>query len=306
LLYINDIVQKKLKKIKPLRKSVVRNLKLAVIPHKDNGYRPHLIRHYGLAAIVVVFIGLQFVYFIYNSSILGKVLGSETNITVSELLKETNEERAKVGLSSLVLNDKLNQAANLKADDMFINQYWSHISPSGVTPWKWFGDVDYDYTEAGENLAKDFSSARGTISAWMDSPEHRANILKADYRDVGFAVVSGELNSKSTLLVVAMYGSLASSSTVFATKSFTSADSSGVSNIFTQFAMAFNSMSPATIAGLILIICAIVVALLAHHYRYKLPKTLQKSWRRHHGAYKAAGLALVALIFIFLTSSGQI
>ena len=67
------------------------------------------------------------------------VLGRASNIETTELLADTNKERAVGGLTNLQLNDELSQAAFLKAQDMFAEQYWSHVSPSGTQPWKWFG-----------------------------------------------------------------------------------------------------------------------------------------------------------------------
>jgi hypothetical protein len=46
----------------------------------------------------------------------------------------------------------------------------------------------------------------GVVTAWMNSPTHRDNILKKEYTDVGFAIVNGVLNGEETTLVVQMFG----------------------------------------------------------------------------------------------------
>jgi hypothetical protein len=305
--YISNIVKAKTNKSKKLIKTVVKranhNIKLAIIPHKKNDYRPHIIRRYGLAAIVFVVVGLQLGY---NSATTGNVLGRESDITISSLLNQTNQQRTQSGEVNLKLNDKLNQAAYLKAKDMFAKQYWAHNAPDGTPPWKWFGDVGYNYDEAGENLAKGFTSTSAVMTAWMNSPEHKANILKNDYQDVGFAVVSGELNGKPTSLVVALYGMPAESAVAVAQTSFVGAVPTGQTNILTQFAVAFQSITPAVVGGLVLIALAIMVAVLTHLYRRKLPKSLRQSWYRHHGLYKATGMVSLGLIIIFLYGGGQI
>lgn len=278
-------------------------LRLAVVPHKKNQYRPHLIRRYGLMAIVFVVAGLQLGY---NGTKTGNVLGVESDITITSLFNQTNVSRVEVGKPALKLNDKLNQAAYLKAQNMFAEQYWAHNSPNGTVPWKWFGDVNYNYNEAGENLAKNFTSTNAVMTAWLNSPEHKENIMKSDYQDVGFAIVTGELDDKPTTLVVALYGMPAESAVAGAKTSFTEASQVGQVNILTQFAIATQSVTPAVMGGLIIIAVAVVVAAFAHAYRRKLPKSLRQSWYRHHGLYKAAGLLSLGMVIVLMYGGGQI
>ena len=305
--YISTIVKAKTKKKKSATKSIIklahRAVKLVVVPHKDNDYRPHLIRRYGIVAIIFVVVGLQFGY---NLSTTGNVLGRVSDITISSLFEQTNQTRVQAGVAPLKLNDKLDQAAYLKAQDMFADQYWAHNAPDGTQPWKWFGDVDYNYNEAGENLAKGFTSTSAVMVAWMNSPEHKANIIKDGYQDVGFAVASGELDGQSTSIVVALYGLPAKTAVAGAQTKFSDAIPTGQTNILTQFAVALQSISPAVIASLALIAIAIIVAAFSHIYRHKLPKVLRQTWYRHHGLYKVVGMASLGLIAIFLYSGGQI
>ena len=276
---------------------------MAIVPHKKNDYRPHLIRRYGLIAIIIVVFGMQLGY---NGATTGNVLGRQSDITISSLLDQTNQERIKSGIQPLKLNDKLDSAAYLKAQDMFADQYWAHIAPDGTQPWKWLGDVGYNYNEAGENLAKNFTSTSAVMTAWLNSPEHKANVLKSDYQDVGFAVVSGELGGQPTGLVVALYGAPAESAVAGVNTVVSSAKHTGQVNILTQFAIATQSITPAVMTGLSLIALAIVVAAFAHSYRRKLPKSLRQSWYRHHGLIKMTGLLTLGIIVIFLNGGGQI
>ncbi|NTW61795.1 hypothetical protein HGB25_00040 [Candidatus Saccharibacteria bacterium] len=291
------------KPIKSIIKRLKHGLKMAVIPHAKNDYRPHITRGYGLVAVVFVVIGLQFGY---NAAKTGNVLGRSSDITVSSLLNQTNAARANSNLPQLSINSKLNQAAYLKAQDMFADQYWAHDAPDGTAPWKWLGDVGYGYDEAGENLAKNFSSTGAVMTAWLGSPEHRANVLKSEYKDVGFAVVDGELNGKPASIIVALYGMPADQAVAGVSTNFAEARPVGQVNILTQFAVATQSVTPAVIGGLSIIAIAMLAASLAHAYRRKLPKCLRQSWRRHHGLYKLAGLGVFALSIVFLYGGGQI
>ncbi|KKU87279.1 MAG: hypothetical protein UY16_C0032G0013, partial [Candidatus Gottesmanbacteria bacterium GW2011_GWA2_47_9] len=135
------------------------------------------------------------------------ILGYATDIHVEKLLAATNAKRQASGLTPLALDGQLSAAAARKAADMLGNNYWSHTSPKGATPWQFITESGYTYTVAGENLAKNFSDSQGVVEAWMASATHRDNILKSSYRDVGFAVVNGILNGEETTLVVQMFGS---------------------------------------------------------------------------------------------------
>jgi uncharacterized membrane protein YidH (DUF202 family) len=288
-------------KLKKVINRASHSLMMLFIPHKKNGYRPHLIRHYGLVAIFFVVLGLQFGY---NMAVTGKVLGNQSSITITSLLNQTNQAREDAGYQSLTLNSKLDRAAYAKAQNMFEDQYWAHNAPDGTPPWKWLGDVGYNYDVAGENLAKNFSTTEAVMTAWMNSPEHKANILNAEYKDVGFAQMSGYLDGKSTSIIVVFFGRTAVD-LADTGAAFTEANNTGI-NIFTQFAVAIQSINPATSIGLLLILMAIIVSIYAHKHRHKLPRAIRNSWKRHHGVYKSVGMLVFGVLIILVFSTGQI
>ena len=114
---------------------VRRKVRHAAIPHAGNDYRPHLVRRRGLAVILVMVAVLQLMQAGISNS---NVLGMATDLSQVRLLAATNRERLGNGRLSLEFNPALNQAAQLKANDMLAEQYWAHVSPSGVQPWQWF------------------------------------------------------------------------------------------------------------------------------------------------------------------------
>ena len=127
-------------------------------------------------------------------------------ITAQKMIELTNESRVELGLSPLIVNDKLTAAAAAKADDMFTFQYFDHNSPSGVTPWFWIKSAGYDYLCAGENLAIDFVTAEGTHMALLRSITHRDNILKPDYTEIGIAVKKGIFDGNESIIIVEEFG----------------------------------------------------------------------------------------------------
>ena len=134
------------------------------------------------------------------------ILGFASNIFVEEIVETTNAYRQENGLSELTFNPVLSQAAKEKAEDMFADDYWAHVAPDGTKPWFFITEAGYDYVYAGENLAKDFQKSDAVVVAWMESPSHRQNILNEKFKDIGVAVVNGELDGYETTLVVQMFG----------------------------------------------------------------------------------------------------
>ncbi len=136
----------------------------------------------------------------------GVILGYATNITVDQVVAQTNQQRSAVGLSPLQFSGVLSSAAQAKAQDMFSNNYWAHVSPAGKQPWDFIREAGYSYQAAGENLARDFYQTDTMMGAWMASPTHKANIVNTKYSQIGVAVVNGTLEGTETTLVVQMFG----------------------------------------------------------------------------------------------------
>ena len=292
--------------------SVIRKqLRHALVPHKGNHYRPHLVRLHGITAVLVLAVMMQLVYGFFTSGRL-EVLGRVSSISASDLLADTNAQREKSSLPDLKVNNELSSAAFMKAKDMFANNYWAHTSPSGVTPWKWLGDAGYNYDVAGENLAKNYPTAQATVDAWMASPTHRANIMNNKYQDIGFAVVDGVLDGRNTTLVVAYYGAPAATAAVKGTEDtkpavvYAAPVEQGVGNPLTYFGTALQSLTPATLGTLALLTLVGAVAVAAHHYRNKLPVAWRRSWKLHHGMYTLVGTVGLALVIVFATGGGSI
>jgi uncharacterized protein YkwD len=137
-----------------------------------------------------------------------KVLAYATSMSVSDLLAQTNTQRAANGSPALQLNSKLVSAAQAKANDMVARNYWSHNTPDGQEPWVFFQNAGYAYKKAGENLAYGFDTSAYVINGWMNSPPHRANMLDADFQEVGFGFAnsSNYVSSGPETVVVAEYG----------------------------------------------------------------------------------------------------
>ena len=105
-----------------------------------------------------------------------------------EVLRLVNVERTKRGLKALTLNIKLSNVATLKSQDMINKNYFSHTSPTYGSPFNMMKQFGISYTAAAENIAKGQKTPAEVVNAWMNSSGHRANILNANYTDLGVGI----------------------------------------------------------------------------------------------------------------------
>ena len=176
-----------------------------LIPRESNNHKAKVLHSSSLIAISFVFVLFQLV--INNiSKIKPDILGYSANISVSEVIRLTNQKRSEAGLNSLILNTNLSDAAYTKGLDMINKDYWAHVGPDGTQPWKFFNDFGYKYKYAGENLARDFTNSASAVDAWMNSPTHRENILNPKYKEIGIGVVEGDLAGSDTTIIVQFFG----------------------------------------------------------------------------------------------------
>ena len=135
----------------------------------------------------------------------------EAKLTKAGVLNETNRHRASAKLQPLRGNATLDKAAQQKLDDLFKQQYFDHVSPNGTKPADLVDGVGYQYIKVGENLALgNFKDDTVLVQAWMDSPGHRANIMHAQFQELGIAVGQGSFEGHKTWIGVQTFAMPAS------------------------------------------------------------------------------------------------
>ena len=107
-----------------------------------------------------------------------------------QVVSLVNKERTSRGLVALKGDSALNKVAQLKAEDMAENGYFSHTSPTYGSAFDMLKAHNIKYKTAGENIAYGQKTAQTVMNGWMNSSGHRANILKSSYTKlgVGYAV----------------------------------------------------------------------------------------------------------------------
>lgn len=107
-----------------------------------------------------------------------------------QMLDLVNRERQAAGLQPLAADPEMTEVARRHSADMFARGYFAHDTPDGLTPFDRMRAADVRFLTAGENLA-----LAPTISVahtgLMNSPGHRANILRPQFGRVGIGVMDG-------------------------------------------------------------------------------------------------------------------
>ena len=104
------------------------------------------------------------------------------SLSAEGILQWTNVHRQQAGLQILSPNALLDEIAQAKVEDMFVRQYFEHVSPSGESISHLAEEFGYEFLAIGENLALgNYESDQALVQAWMDRPGERANNLKTSY-----------------------------------------------------------------------------------------------------------------------------
>jgi uncharacterized protein YkwD len=154
----------------------------------------------------------------------GSALPAGAHATTVELttldtgvLQQLNAIRTLHGLVPLKLDASLNQSAAQHSVEMGTKGYFEHNSVDGTAFWKrierFYPSSTYRYWSVGENLlwsSPDVDQVQA-MRMWMNSPEHRANILNPRWRQVGVSAVHlasapGTYNGLAVTIITTDFG----------------------------------------------------------------------------------------------------
>ena len=110
-----------------------------------------------------------------------------------DIVDRTNALRREKGVAALTVNDKLMQAAQVRADEMAASGVYSHTRPDGrkyttVTDCKYIGE---NIHLIGEWQIRDSSLPSFAVEAWKNSAAHLKNMLNTRYHEIGVGVSKG-------------------------------------------------------------------------------------------------------------------
>ncbi|MGC4973996.1 CAP domain-containing protein [Streptomyces sp. DT199] len=111
--------------------------------------------------------------------------------TVAAVIDLTNRERTRHGLPPLSADPLLTTAAQAHSADMVARAFYAHTAPDGGQPWDRAAAAGSTRRSIGENIACGQRSPADVVEGWMNSPGHRANILKPGFTHIGVGFAGG-------------------------------------------------------------------------------------------------------------------
>jgi uncharacterized protein YkwD len=121
--------------------------------------------------------------------------GTFSSSSEKALISMTNRSRASAGLRSLRVDSTLTSVARWRSKDMIDRDYFSHTIPGYGSVFKKLDSKGYCYKVAGENIGwntyPDDEATAAIHQMFMDSSEHRANILGKAWDVIGVGAYKG-------------------------------------------------------------------------------------------------------------------
>ncbi|GAB3552079.1 CAP domain-containing protein [Spirosoma fluminis] len=130
----------------------------------------------------------------------GARAAAATTAQQQEVLAYVNQARSKPcqcgattypAVPALALDSQLNAASDKHAQDMATYNYFSHTGRDGSQPWDRMTREGYSWRAAGENIAAGYTTTRAVVDGWLKSPGHCANIMSANFKNVGVGYTYG-------------------------------------------------------------------------------------------------------------------
>ncbi|MDO8463425.1 MAG: CAP domain-containing protein [bacterium] len=200
------------------------------IPHAGNDYHPHWCRQRRMRRYTAAFVVMKLVVVTAILATPASLFMSEQSLVALEdaLINHTNAQRVSHGQLALYPDIQLERSAVARAIDLGTSGYFSHVGPNGQEFEDFLQRSGYHYAAAGENLAMGFTDAEAIVEAWMASPSHRANILAADYADIGIGATRGTFGGQPVVYIAQHVGSRATDVQAAASVRFVEQDRSSV------------------------------------------------------------------------------
>jgi len=133
-----------------------------------------------------------------------------------QVIVQINAVRAQRGLGRLHLSLHLRAASRSHSYDMARHGFFSHDSSNGSSPWArlahYYTSTGYGFWQVGETISySPDADAAAVVHDWLTSPEHRAILLTAKFREIGVSAVhvtaaSGDFHGDTVTLVTADFG----------------------------------------------------------------------------------------------------
>ena len=117
---------------------------------------------------------------------------------INEILKLVNEQRKANNIAELSYRNNIQECADIRADEIIT--LFDHTRPDGTDCFTVFDEKGIKYTTVGENIAQGYIDPASVMEEWMDSENHKKNILSPDF--TGMAVGIAEKDGTYYLVLL--------------------------------------------------------------------------------------------------------
>lgn len=109
----------------------------------------------------------------------------QNSLFIQDVVELTNQYRKANGLTALAIDLDLVEAAQQHSQTMATLDFFSHTGLDGSLPWDRAISAGYESRIVGENIAAGYTTPAAVVDGWINSPDHRANILDPNYNEIG-------------------------------------------------------------------------------------------------------------------------
>jgi uncharacterized protein YkwD len=124
----------------------------------------------------------------------------------AEMLATVNARREAAGAPPIVLDPRLNAAAQKHAEDMLTRSFYDHRNLEGLQPRDRVVQAGYRPFLVAENIARGHTTVEEAMDAWMQSRGHRGNLLNPAFTQMGVGCAVGTNAAGATVLWVQDFG----------------------------------------------------------------------------------------------------
>jgi uncharacterized protein YkwD len=125
-----------------------------------------------------------------STRVLGDQAVEVSPAMASRVVSLTNTARAKHGCGALRTDARLTRSARTHSLEMARSGKFGHQSPDGSSPWDRMERAGY-LAGAAENIGRGYTTPDEAVSGWLNSSDHRQNILNCRIASIGVGVVAG-------------------------------------------------------------------------------------------------------------------
>lgn len=119
--------------------------------------------------------------------------GDSPSAYEAEVVRLTNNERAKAGCGALTIDSALMKSSGGHAEDMVARHFFDHTNPDGKDPFERMGDAGFHGSAMAENIAMGYADPQAAVTGWMNSSGHKRNILNCGYNRIGVGYDPGQV-----------------------------------------------------------------------------------------------------------------